>query len=184
MTAGTDGSTGTPVLPPMVPPVGAGLDRLMECPPLADPPLVEEAVSTVSERRRVFWIIEVVLVGSFLLTHLGMGVWDWWRNGDRVTGTIVEIDRDGQGHIMSMTIMDPATERNVEVQGPWAPHEVGDPATAVVHPADATEVRTSGELIVYVAVWAALGVLACAWPVWCWRRYGMLAVGEVPASTI
>ena len=123
----------------------------MESPVLDDPLPSAGPGWSVSKRRRAFWVIEVVLVGSFLLIHSGVGLWDWWRSGDRVTGTVIAIDRDENG-IESMTIVDPVTERSVKVYPDLdAPQkDVGDSATAVVNPGDATQVATPVDLVGYL----------------------------------
>jgi len=171
--------TGLPVLVLVVLRDGCRLDPGMEPPDVADPPPNAAPGLSLSERRRLFWIIEVVLVASFLLIHFGVGLWDWWRHGERVTGTVIAIDNNADG-IESMTIVDPVTERKVKVHPDLdAPQkEVGDSATAVVNAGDANKVATPADLASYLVGWAALGVLACGLPIWCRRRYGMFAVGQ------
>ena len=131
------------------------------------------------ERRRWFWAIELSLVGPFLCLHFGVGVWGWWRRGERVTGVVVDIDHDDKG-IESMTIRDPATEREVTV---WPDFDhpqrrLGDTATTVVMRTDPSKVATPADINLYLACWALLGLLAVLWPPRCWRRYGTLATGD------
>ena len=134
---------------------------------------------TLPQRRCGFWAIELLLVGVFLCLHLGVGVWDWWRNGDRVTGLVLNAHHVDEG-ADTLTILEPATERTIKVSpGPFdREKQVGDTATAVVRRGHPNLVATPADLNFYLAVWAVLALLIAVWPVRCWRRYRTLVTGD------
>lgn len=125
----------------------------------------------------VVWCCAVefaLVVASIGLSYIP----DWWSNGDRVTGTILEIGPHGRA-----TIRDPATELEV-VFTTWFGN-VGDTATAVVLPSDRSRAASPGELKVYRAGWWALVGLATIWPLLClvaWRHTRSAPTSEAPSD--
>jgi len=147
-------------------------------PGLPPPPVPGRGASSLGERRLCFWIIEIFLVCAFLLMHLGLDVWDWWRNGERVTGVVVDLDYADE-RISEMAIREPTTERRITVHPNFdqPDKERGDLATLVVMPGNPSKVATPADLNLYFLCWAGLPVLAVWWPLRCWRRHRMLAIG-------
>ena len=128
-----------------------------------------------SALRLWFWIIEGSLVVAFLLMHFGLDVWDWWRNGERVTGVVVDLDY-ADGGATEIAIRDPATERRVTVHPNFdqPDKELGDMTTVVVMPGDPSKVATPADLNLYLLCWAVAPLLAVWWPLRCWSRHQML----------
>ena len=148
-------------------------------PGLPPPPAAVRGPHSLGERRLCFWIIEAFFLCAFLLLHLRADVWNWWRNGERVTGVVVDLEYADE-KISEMAIRDPATERRITVYPRFQPpdKERGDMATVVVMPGDPRKVATPADLNLYLGCWGVAPLLAVWWPLRCWRRRGMLAVGD------
>ena len=126
-----------------------------------------------------FWFVELVLIGMFFgFSYIG----DWWRNGDRITGVILEIEEPDADCCRWATIRDPATGSDISFEFSSAA-EVGDTATAVVMRDDRSKVASPGALQVYLGLWAVLGLAAVAWPLFCLRCYGRLALPVTAVTT-
>ena len=114
-----------------------------------------------------FWfcIAEIALVITAVAAFAYWG--QWWIDGERFTGVIVEID-----DIEHVVIRDPGTERSVEASlsiWPWDDFEVGDTTTVLIDRDDpamvaaAIEVQVMIAILVVVPLLLALALLIRGW---------------------
>jgi len=137
-------------------------DELVRTPPVTfgvQQPEELESGSGCLTRLSHLVAIELALLIPFALLQVDNDVWRWWRDGERITGIVVEVVDQGQ-----LVVRDPATELEHSVTNTFETANEGGDIEVIVSPKDPTDIATNSELVMYLVFWVLTVLAAVAAP--------------------